>query len=85
MERGSLIGPGMWNVDASLFKRFHFGDTKNLEFRIEATNVFNHVTLGDPDLTIGVPGNDNPNAGRITSVGPNWQPRNLQFAVRFQF
>ena len=24
MERGSLIGPGMWNVDASLFKRFHF-------------------------------------------------------------
>jgi hypothetical protein len=85
MDRGSLIGPGMWNVDASLFKRFHFGDTKNLEFRIEATNVFNHVTLGDPDTTIGVPGNDNPNAGRITSVGPNWQPRNLQFGVRFQF
>jgi hypothetical protein len=85
MERGSLTGPGMWNVDASLFKRFRFTDTTNLEFRIEATNVFNHVTWGDPDTTIGVPGNDNPNAGRITSTGPNWQPRNLQFAVRFQF
>ena len=85
MERGSLIGPGMWNVDASLFKRFHFTDTTNLELRIEATNVFNHVTLGDPDTTVGVPGNDNPNAGRITSVGPNWQPRNLQFGLRFQF
>ena len=47
--------------------------------------MFNHVTWGNPDTTIGVPGNDNPNAGRITSVGPNWQPRNLQFAVRFQF
>jgi len=85
MERGSLIGPGMWNVDASLFKRFHFTDRTNLELRIEATNVFNHVTLGDPDTTVGVPGNDNPNAGRITSVGPNWQPRNLQFGLRFQF
>jgi hypothetical protein len=85
MERGSLIGPGMWNVDASLFKRFQLGGVRNLEFRIEATNVFNHVTWGDPDTTIGVPGNDNPNAGRITSVGPNWQPRNLQFALRFQF
>jgi outer membrane receptor protein involved in Fe transport len=85
MERGGLIGPGMWNVDASLFKRFHFRDQMNLELRIEAVNVFNHVTLGNPDTTIGVPGNDNPNAGRITSTGPNWQPRNLQFAVRFQF
>jgi len=75
----------MWNVDASLFKRFHFTDRTNLELRIEATNVFNHVTLGDPDTTVGVPGNDNPNAGRITSVGPNWQPRNLQFGLRFQF
>jgi hypothetical protein len=85
MERGSLVGPGMWNVDASLFKRFHFTDTTNVELRLEVTNVFNHVTWGNPDTTIGVPGNDNPNAGRITSVGPNWQPRNLQFAVRFQF
>ena len=85
MERGSLIGPGMWNVDASLFKRFHFTERTNLELRVEASNVFNHVTLGDPDTQIGVPGNDNPNAGRITSVGPNWTPRNLQFALRFQF
>jgi len=85
MARGALIGPGMWNVDASLFKRFKFSDTKNVEFRIEATNVFNHVTLGDPDTQIGVPGNDNPHAGVISSVGPNWSPRNLQFALRFQF
>jgi hypothetical protein len=85
MERGSLIGPGFWNVDASLFKRIRIRESMNLELRLEAANVFNHVTLGNPDTTIGVPGNDNPNAGRITSVGPNWQPRNLQFGVRFQF
>jgi len=85
MERGSLIGPGFWNVDASLFKRLHFSDRMNLELRLEVQNVFNHVTWGNPDTTIGVPGNDNTNAGRITSTGPNWQARNLQFGVRFQF
>jgi hypothetical protein len=85
MERGSLIGPGFWNVDASLFKRFHFTSATNLEFRVEVTNVFNHVALGDPDTTIGVPGNDNPNAGRITSAASNWQARRVQFAARFQF
>jgi hypothetical protein len=85
MERGSLIGPGFWNVDASLFKRFRFTDRTNVELRIEATNVFNHVALGNPDTQIGVPGNDNPNAGRITGTAANWLARNLQFAVRVQF
>jgi hypothetical protein len=85
MERGSLIGPGFWNVDASLFKRFHFTQSTNLEFRVEVTNLFNHVNLGNPDTTIGVPGNDNPNAGRITSTASNWQARRVQFAARFQF
>jgi Carboxypeptidase regulatory-like domain/TonB dependent receptor len=85
MERGSLIGPGFWNVDASLFKRFHFTSTTNLEFRVEVTNLFNHVVLGNPDTTIGVPGNDNSNAGRITSTAANWQSRRVQFAARFQF
>ena len=72
-------------MDASLFKRLIFTERLNLELRLEVQNVFNHVTWGNPDTTIGVPGNDNPNAGRITSTGPNWQPRNLQFAARFQF
>jgi hypothetical protein len=85
MERGSLIGPGFWNVDASLFKRFRFTDRTHLELRLEAQNVFNHVSLGNPDTQIGVPGNDNPNAGRITSTAPNWQARNLQFGVRLTF
>jgi len=85
MERGSLIGPAFWNVDASLFKRFKFTEHSNVELRVEAQNVFNHVDLGNPDTTIGVPGNDNPNAGKISGTAANWQARNLQFAVRVQF
>jgi hypothetical protein len=84
LERNALRGPGFWNVDASLFKRFDIKSV-DLEFRIEAQNVFNHVNLGQPDGTVGIPGNDNANAGRITGLAANAQQRNLQFALRLQF
>ncbi len=85
MERGSLIGPGYWNVDASLFKRITFPRRTSLELRLEVLNLFNHVALGNPDTEVGVPGTDNANAGRITGTAANWQARNLQFGIRFQF
>ncbi len=85
LGRNALRGPGWWNVDASLFKRFKIKGDSNLEFRIEAQNVFNHINLGNPDSEIGVPGNNNPNAGFITSMAANALPRNLQFAVRLLF
>ena len=66
MERNSLRGPGYWRVDASVFKHFQLAGTNVLEFRIEVVNLFNHVNLGNPDSEVGVPGNDNTNAGRIT-------------------
>ncbi len=59
MERDSYTGPGWWNVDASLFKRFAFG-RRALELRFEVQNVFNHVNLGNPDGGIGVPGTTTP-------------------------
>ena len=79
------MGPGWWNVDASLFKRFTIKGTTSLELRIEAQNVFNHVNLGNPDSEVGVPGNLNPNAGLITGTASNSLQRNLQFALRLQF
>ncbi len=85
MERNSLTGPGFWNVDASLFKRFRTGGSTNLEFRMEVVNVFNHVNLGQPDSTVGVPGDLRPNAGKISGTAAQNQMRNIQFALRFQF
>ena len=86
LPRNALRGPGYWRTDASLFKRFPLtrGD---LELRVEAANVFNNVNLGNPDAEIGVPGNDNPNAGRIMSTaysGTDLQ-RNLQLGLRWVF
>jgi outer membrane receptor protein involved in Fe transport len=85
MARNELRGPGWWNVDASLFKRFNLKGRTNLEFRVEAQNVFNHVNLGNPNSEVGVPGNNNPSAGFITGVAPNHVQRNLQFALRLGF
>jgi hypothetical protein len=85
LGRNALRGPGFWQLDMSLFKNVWLGTDRRLEIRIESVNVLNHVNLGNPDSTIGVPGNDNPNAGRITSTAGNYNPRNFQFGFRFVF
>src|SRR5262249_28130465 len=53
LERNALRGPGFWNVNASLFKRFRIKNDAHLEFRVEAENVFNHVDLDNPDAEVG--------------------------------
>ena len=45
-------------------------------------NLFNHVNLGNPDSEIGVPGNLNPNAGRITSTAYGQRRSAAELAVR---
>jgi outer membrane receptor protein involved in Fe transport len=87
MERNALRGPGYWRVDASLFKNFRLGGARELQVRIEAVNVFNHVNLANPDSEVGVPGSPNTNAGRInaTAYGNSDPQRNLQFALKFSF
>lgn len=87
MQRNALRGPGYWRTDASLFKHFNMTGSRSLELRVEVVNLFNNVNLGNPDSEVGVPGNDNPNAGRINSTAFfNADPqRNFQFAVRFRF
>src|ERR1051325_79027 len=87
LPRNALRGPNYWRTDASLFKKFRFGETKELEFRLEAVNLFNHVNLENPDSNIGNPASPNSNAGKITSTAffGNDLQRNLQFGLKFKF
>ena len=87
LERNALRGPYYRRTDASFFKHFRVGGDKDIEARIEFVNFFNNVNLGQPDSTIGVPGNPNKNAGRINSTAyGNLDPqRNVQFGVKFLF
>src|SRR2546425_729612 len=86
LPRNSLRGPGYWRTDFSLIKRFGW-QSRSVELRVEAVNLFNNTNLGNPDSEIGVPGNPNPNAGRITSNANFGQDpmRNFQFAVKYVF
>jgi outer membrane receptor protein involved in Fe transport len=44
-ERGAFRGPGAWNLDLSLSKRFRFGDRYAVQLRLEAYNAFNHANM----------------------------------------
>ena len=43
-ERDAFRGPGAWNVDFIVGKRFRFG-TKAALIRLEAYNLFNHHNM----------------------------------------
>ncbi len=87
LERNALRGPKYWRTDASLFKKFRFTETKELEFRVETVNLFNHVNLDQPDAFIGNPASPNAHAGVIsnTAFGGSDPQRNFQFALKFKF
>lgn len=77
-RRGSIRGPGAYNVDFSVFKNFKFSEYRNLQFRAEAFNLFNHAQFGNPVNTVDVPGF----SGQITSAG---RARELQLALKLTF
>ena len=96
--RNVLRGPRQTNVDFSIIKRFPFGESKNVEFRAEFFNLFNHVNLANPisdfnairssgggiDLNTGQIINPGPgDFGRIISTSNN--PRIIQFALKFNY
>ena len=74
-----LRAPGTRAFDGSLFKRFYFRETINLEFRAESFNALNHPIWNGPGTTVTDPGN----FGIITSKGG--QRRQYQLALRLQF
>jgi len=74
-----LRGPGRDNWDISLFKQFAFSESgqRNLEFRFESFNTFNHTQFNNVDTTFS-----DGNFGQVTSV---WDPRVLQLALKLHF
>ncbi len=79
--RNSLRGPGFFNTDASLFKKFHLTEGIKLEFRAEAFNLFNHVNLNNPDNCVDC----GSNAGKINGLAPGSTMRQFQFGLRLNF
>jgi hypothetical protein len=74
-------GPRLVTADASLIKKVPVLEGQNLELRLEALNVFNHASLGNPNTQFG-----SPNFGVVSSLQSGSTPsRTLQLAAHFTF
>ncbi|HWP42042.1 MAG TPA: hypothetical protein VNO14_02315, partial [Blastocatellia bacterium] len=75
--RNILDGPGFQNVNASLLKNTIIREGLNLQFRVEAFNLFNHPNFNLPDNFLG-----SPTFGKILSAQ---SPRHIQLGVKLLF
>jgi len=64
MKRYAFTGPGFFNMDAGVSRRFPIGERFGLEFRGEAFSVTNTPQFSDPITNF-----NDANFGRIKSVG----------------
>jgi Carboxypeptidase regulatory-like domain len=82
-RNGGPDGPGFWEIDAALFKRFAIGASRYAEFRVDAFNVTNSVRWGNPNTAYAT-GTGN-TFGQITGVATGSGPRSLRFGGRIAF
>jgi hypothetical protein len=75
--RNSMTGPGFFNLDFSLFKKFALTERFQLELRGEAMGATNTAQFGNPGDTVG-----NANYTYITGAGG---ARNLQIGIKLMF
>ena len=82
-RNGGPEGPGFWEIDAALFKRFGIGASRYAEIRVDAFNVTNSVRWGNPNTGYAT-GTGN-TFGQITGVATGSGPRTLRFGGRIAF
>ena len=77
--RQTIELPGRWSFDASMGKTFQIGESRSLQVRFDAANIFNHPLPGSPSLNIN---DDNP-MGYIAAKGT--QHREFRGLLRINF
>ena len=81
--RGTYTGPGLAEVDASMFKTVALSERMTLQFRAEVFNLFNRTNLGTPNATVFSGTTLSPSAGLITTRATT--PRQVQFGLKLIF
>jgi hypothetical protein len=93
--RNSIFGPGLEDVDLSIFKNTPITERINTQFRVEMFNLFNRVNLANPGPTqLGNDAFGTSSFGQSTStigagnyspgIGPG-EPFNVQLALKIIF
>jgi len=78
MGPNNILGPGTFDIDASLVREVRFKERHTVQFRAEAFNLLNHVLPTNPNASISTPST----FGKITVFG---NARIMQFAVKYVF
>lgn len=73
-----MTGPGLFNLDISIYKNTRIAEGASLQFRSEFFNIINHANFGNPAANISVPSQ----VGRITTASA---ARVIQFGLRLLF
>jgi hypothetical protein len=83
LGRGALIGPGLADIDLSLFKDIAFRERVKLQIRSEFFNTLNHANFGTPNAIVFSSGQVSSTAGLITSTATT--SRQIQFGMKLTF
>ena len=83
-KRNQFRGPGLWNIDAGLYKNIKLSERYSIQLRGEMFNAFNHANLYIVGGTLDVA---NHQVGATKGITPNGnlERRNVQLAVKFIF
>jgi hypothetical protein len=81
--RGTLTGPGLANVDFSLFKDTAVSEKMTMQFRAEFFNLFNRTNWGPLNTTVFSGTSISPSAGSITTTATS--PRQIQLGLKLIF
>jgi hypothetical protein len=79
--RNQYHGPHFRHWDMSLFKDFNVFRETHLQFRAEAFNLANQTSFSNPDSGLG----DTTTVGQLTSTIATYNPRLIQFALKYEF
>jgi hypothetical protein len=83
LGRGVFIGPGLADIDLSLFKGFKLRERLSAQFRGEVFNVANRANFASPNTTVFSSGAISPSAGLISSTVTT--SRQIQFGLKLIF
>jgi hypothetical protein len=81
--RNTMRGPGVVNLDLSLFRTFKLSEKFNLQFRAEGFNISNTPHFNNPSGNV-----NSSNFGRVTSTQSAWaygRSREFRFGLRMGF
>jgi hypothetical protein len=84
--RNALTGPGLINVDFSVFKNMRITEKANLQFRAEMFNLFNHTNFAPPldnNTLFNQDGTSVGSAGVIDATQTS--SRQIQFGLKLAF